>query len=395
MNGKERIPPLDGLRTIMIFIVSWYHIWQQSWLQPMIGRTSLDWLVRSGYVWVDGTVLMSAFLLSLPYARAARGEGALPEPREFYYRRARRILPSHYFITLLTFLAICLPWDLYHGNGPWMVKDLATHLTFTFPFFFDTYMATPLGGASWTLAIEAQAYLLFPWIARCAMRHPLKTAGCLLGICFGFRAWCLWGLTEYGMVVNQLINFLDVYVIGMAGAVLYTGADAKMRQAERKSRRIAEAAATALFIGALAGLTALLKHQAGSNGYDQIQARQMIYRPLYALLFLGLMGGGIFGIRPLRALLGNRVTRFLAGISMNYYLIHQVIVVHMKRIHFPPSASETPHMAGEQPWQNQYTLLAFGLSLGAAILITYGIEKPCGRMMDRRRARKQASEAEA
>jgi peptidoglycan/LPS O-acetylase OafA/YrhL len=121
----------------------------------------------------------------------------------------------------------------------------------------------------------------------------------------------------------------------------------------------------------------------------------MIYRPLYALLFLGLMGGGIFGIRPLRALLGNRVTRFLAGISMNYYLIHQVIVVHMKRIHFPPSASETPHMAGEQPWQNQFTLLAFGLSLGAAILITYGIEKPCGRLMDRRRARKQASEAEA
>ena len=28
---KARIPELDGLRVLMIIIVSWYHIWQQSW----------------------------------------------------------------------------------------------------------------------------------------------------------------------------------------------------------------------------------------------------------------------------------------------------------------------------------------------------------------------------
>ena len=51
---KTRIPELDGLRVLMIFVVSWYHIWQQSWLQPLIRidflgiEYSLDWLVRSG-----------------------------------------------------------------------------------------------------------------------------------------------------------------------------------------------------------------------------------------------------------------------------------------------------------------------------------------------------------
>ena len=45
---KTRIPELDGLRVLMIFIVSWYHIWQQSWLRPYIGSYSLDYLVRSG-----------------------------------------------------------------------------------------------------------------------------------------------------------------------------------------------------------------------------------------------------------------------------------------------------------------------------------------------------------
>ena len=72
-NTRRRIPELDGLRVLMIFIVSWHHIWQQSWLRPAIGTYSLDYLVRSGYIWVDGTVLLSSFLLFLPYAGAMRG----------------------------------------------------------------------------------------------------------------------------------------------------------------------------------------------------------------------------------------------------------------------------------------------------------------------------------
>ena len=162
MHQRNRIPELDGLRTWMIFLVSWYHIWQQSWLHPGIGSLSLDFLVRSGYIWVDGTILLSSFLLFLPYARHGAGEGPMPDPRQFYLRRVRRILPSYYFILLLVLFGIALPWHLYGGNGPYLVKDLATHFTFTFPFFYDTYVATPLGAASWTLAIEVQAYLLFP-----------------------------------------------------------------------------------------------------------------------------------------------------------------------------------------------------------------------------------------
>ena len=32
--SKDRIPVLDGYRVILVFLVSWYHIWQQSWLTP-------------------------------------------------------------------------------------------------------------------------------------------------------------------------------------------------------------------------------------------------------------------------------------------------------------------------------------------------------------------------
>ena len=144
MKSEKWIPELDGLRVLMIFMVSWYHIWQQSWLTPVIGGWSLDFLMRSGYVWVDGTVLLSAFLLYRPYARVRLESGPLPDAGDFYRRRARKILPGYYGILLITFLAICLPWGLYY-SPQYMVKDLATHLTFTFPFFRDTYLSTPLG----------------------------------------------------------------------------------------------------------------------------------------------------------------------------------------------------------------------------------------------------------
>ena len=139
-----------------------------------------------------------------------------------------------------------------------------------------------------------------------------------------------------------------------------------------------------LFLLILWGMIRLLKVQAASSGYPQLQARQMTLRPTFALGFAGLTLCCSFCLKPLRRLLGNPVTRFLSGLSMNYYLTHQTIIVHLKRIGFPPSVSETPNTAGEQPWQTQYTLYAFGLSFLAALLITYGVEKPAGRWLEKK-----------
>ena len=199
-TGKRigRIPELDGLRVLMIFMVGWFHIWQQSWLEPSfeIGGAwfSLDHIVRSGYVWVDATILLSAFLMLLPMARrwAAGGDSGF-STRDFYLRKARRILPGYWFIILVFFFGICLPWDMYYGNGPYIVKDLFTHFTLIFPFWRDTYIYTPLGAASWTLSVVAQGYLLFPLMIRGLRKRPALTLCAMAGAAFAFRAWCLWG----------------------------------------------------------------------------------------------------------------------------------------------------------------------------------------------------------
>lgn len=212
-----------------MFIVSWYHIWQQSWLTPYIHISrlipgmddiSLDFLLRAGYMPVDGTILLSGFLLFLPYVRAMREGRPAPSAKGFYRRRFMRIWPSFTFFTLLMLFVMALPVNAY-GNSEALWKDLAAHFTFTFTFFRETYQYTNLGSASWTICIEVQMYLLFPLIARAAMKKPGMVIMSMCAVGAYFRMWALWRFSEYSMVINQMIAFMDVYGIGMALALLW------------------------------------------------------------------------------------------------------------------------------------------------------------------------------
>ena len=393
LKTSDRIPELDGIRVLLIFIVSWYHIWQQSWLTPFVpalelgpltlGPAYLDFLVRAGYAPVDGTILLSAFLLFLPYARAMNGQGPIPDRRDFYRRRAARILPSYFFWIVLIFLTVALPWGLY-DRPQQMVKDLFAHFTLTFTFWRDTYLYTPLGAAFWTLAIEAQAYLLLSFLAVRAMKHPLRVTGLMALCAFLFRAWCIWSLDDFAMVVNQLPNFLDVYALGMLLAMVWVRlADQAKREASPAKARsvLTRICATLLFALGVFFFVKMMRLQAYSPDQAAIQRNQMMYRPLFALCYAAMILPAGFMLKPFRFLLGNRLMRALSAISMNYYLIHQTLAVHLKRLGIPPSVSQTPHMDREQPWQTQYTLLCFFLALALATLVTLLIEKPLGRKL--------------
>ena len=97
---------LDGIRVIAIFLVAWYHIWQQSWLQPLTEHVNLDWLVRNGSILVDMMILLSGFCLFLPYARDMVYGDKTDTVPGFYVKRVARIVPSYYlsvYCSLLLF----------------------------------------------------------------------------------------------------------------------------------------------------------------------------------------------------------------------------------------------------------------------------------------------------
>ena len=121
----------------------------------------------------------------------------------------------------------------------------------------------------------------------------------------------------------------------------------------------------------------------------------MIYRTVFALCFGGMSLPAPLTLLAMRELRGRQVSRLVGGVFMNYYLVHQTVAVHLKRLNIPPAVSALPNQAGEQPWQTRYTWISFGASLVLAVLITYLVEKPGGKLMDRFRAWRQTKTAPA
>ena len=370
------LPALDGLRWLMVFSVACFHYWQQSWWSPAIHLAglsiSLDPWLRTGYIWVDGMLLLSGFLLFLPLAlRRVRGGGG-PSFPGFYRRRFARIVPGYVLNLLVVFFVSALPQGRY--AAPWhAVRDWLAHLSFTHAWFRFSNLFTPLNGVLWTLGVEVQFYLIFPLVARAFWNKPLITYLGALAVSFGFRAYAL-SLPDSAMLVNQLPAFLDVYLNGFLAAWAY--AWLRQRAGDGLAFRLMMTAA------ALAGavmIAGLIRAQAAEAGIQALRAGQMLRRfPLSLLLSVVFIGTSL-GLSGLRLLLGNPLTRFLSAVSFQFYMWHQVVAAQMKHWRFPPSLAAQPHMAGEKAWQVPYVLLALLISLGVSALAAYGIERPAAR----------------
>lgn len=368
----------DILRVACVFFVGWYHIWQQSWLNPNLtldGYTlRLYPLVAYGYMFVDLMLLLSGFLLMLGHL-----SGRVQSKRAFYAARAARILPSYLLCIAIMLFVFALPEGLY-GSAKHLWTDLLAHLSFTHNLFRDSYSYTHLNGALWTLAVEVQFYLIFPWLAQAFKKHTAVTyfAMVALGVCS--RVAMALFLADTTIYVNRLSAMLDVYANGMLAACIYH------RLADAPQRNWRAWLSTALSLLSLILIYQILDAQSGRSGAgsESVRMGQMLWRfPLSAL-------GGVFlvcgsrSIRLLRDLYSNRVVRFLSGLSFNFYIWHQFLAVKLKEWHIPNYVSELPNQTGEQPWQNQYTLLCFAAALLTSLLITYIVEKPCARLIKRR-----------
>ena len=370
---------LDGIRALCVFGVAWFHIWQQSWLWPGIHTqqlgtlVNLEPLVRAGYILVDTMLLISGFLLFLPYARHMTEGEPLPSARDFYVKRALRILPSYWLCLLIVLLGFALPRREFTDTAD-MLRDLLSHLSFTHVFWYETYIATHLNVVLWTLAIEVQFYLIFPLLARLFVRRPLVTWGGMAAAGLAFRYLVVLAQPDTNMWVNQLPAFLDVYANGMLAALCYVHL-ARALRADKWTRLLF----TALALLAVVGLWQIIVRQAASNGYETIRINQARNRFWFSAFGCALIVCAANAGAGLRWLLSNRVMRVASAVSFQYYMWHQFLAVQLKRWGFPPSVSPEPHIDGEMPWQWQYTLCAFLLPLVLSLVLTYCFEQPIAR----------------
>ena len=379
----------DGIRVLSIGIVAWFHIWQQSWLWPSLpipgtGRVlDLDFLVRSGYMWVDLMILLSGFCHALPWARLAPSDPD-PAPGTFYRKRLARIVPSTY-LSVLLFFALAFKSGLYADVGA-ALRDLLTHLSFTHVFSYETYYATPINAALWTISIEMHFYLLFPLIARAFRRRPFLTSGGMIAVALGFRAWIGAHVPVVDLYFNQLVAYLDTFALGMLAALVHVRLEAY------GDRRIIRALGSVVALLALYGLLQLARGQSALGDVDAIRRGQMDRRLAMGLCGAGLLLGSAHGGPVIRRLLSNPLTRFLSGVSMQFYIWHQPFAVKLRESGLIFSPFDNPHYAGDAAWQQRFNLAVWLGALLLAAALTYGFERPIARLILGRDKKKRPPE---
>ena len=160
-RGIQYIPAIDGLRAIAVIAVMLYHL-------------GIPW-IPGGFLGVDLFFVISGYVITRLLLDSIQERGGL-DLRDFYMARIRRLLPPLVFMILVTSIVVGLwapdtskkflsdaPFSLFGGMNWWLV--------FNNQDYFESSGRPPLLQHTWSLAVEAQFYLLWPLILLLVLKY--------------------------------------------------------------------------------------------------------------------------------------------------------------------------------------------------------------------------------
>ncbi len=360
MNSK-RIPELDGIRGLAILLVIVMHYFVMA-VSPTPGALSsyLQLLFINANTGVDLFFVLSGFLIG----------GILLDNREspnyfkaFYARRFFRIFPLYYAVLALFYAALAFgaarfespDYPLFSGALP----------AWSYLLYVQNFAVAALGsfgcnglGATWSLAIEEQFYLLAPLVVRRVAGKKLAI-GLLIVVALAYVSRLLIAQRAGWPVPVFVLTFCraDTLAIGILTAMIVRA------NASMKYRPALYAAWAAL------GFTVLLM----SRSHITTSSKSMVYFGynvfglFYALTILlavihqrGMLAC-IFRLKPLRE---------LGLLAYCVYLIHAPVngLCHSLLLHASPSMNSLKGCA--------VTLAAFLLTITIAHLSWLYFERP-------------------
>ncbi|MGW1373731.1 acyltransferase family protein [Streptomyces sp. NPDC002446] len=192
--ARSRASAIDGFRGLAALSTVVFHVWQQYFRydaeggHPPVDNPALGAVLSLEVI--DLFFVLSAYLLTLSYARAAIDGRSTKPARLFLFRRTIRILP-------LYVLAVLVVWATRNPTLPGNWQDLVEHLTFTH--VFDQQRIFYTLGPTWSLSLEVLFYLVLVALGPLAVRacRPLRRRGsrvavCAAGCAFLFAAPLAW-----------------------------------------------------------------------------------------------------------------------------------------------------------------------------------------------------------
>jgi len=160
-RGIQYIPAIDGLRAIAVIAVMLYHL-------------GIPW-IPGGFLGVDLFFVISGYVITRLLLDSIQERGGL-DLRDFYMARIRRLLPPLVFMIVVTSIVVGLwapdtskkflsdaPFSLFGGMNWWLV--------FNNQDYFESSGRPPLLQHTWSLAVEAQFYLLWPLILLLVLKY--------------------------------------------------------------------------------------------------------------------------------------------------------------------------------------------------------------------------------
>jgi len=296
--GFGFMPQLDGLRAYAVIAVMAHHLLDIRAISETAG--SLGW----GLYGVRLFFVLSGFLITGLLIKGRNAADARLAPRSdvlkrFYIRRTLRIFPLYYLVLLI---ALVFGGDEARVQLPWLA-------TYTYNFWIsDLGWFTSYFSHFWTLCVEEQFYLLWPWIILFApRRHFVSVAILMVVLAPLYRAIALF--LEFNEVAFYVLTPSSFDALGL-GALLALAAHANSDGLERRLRY------TALPAGI--GGTALISIAGTGNA--------ILGETMVALAFMWLVGGAAIGFGGIgRFVLEARPILYLGRISYGVYVYHLLV----------------------------------------------------------------------
>jgi peptidoglycan/LPS O-acetylase OafA/YrhL len=229
------LAPLESLRGIAAWSIVLFHVWSARY------AVSVAWNLGPATVFMQplqsGVTLffvLSGFLLYRPFARAALSGAAYPSVRRYARNRALRILPA-YWVVLLAAIATGATAAVVSSAGTQVGRLNWSQTAWNMPLLQNYRPSALMTGIShtWSLGVEVSFYILLPAVALLACRSvwwppAVLVAGGLIaklvlllligenGVRFSDPTW-------NATLAHSLVSHADLFGIGMAAAVVFTG----------------------------------------------------------------------------------------------------------------------------------------------------------------------------
>lgn len=357
------LPALDALRGVAIVLVLVHNL---SIFGPSVSVFDKLWnaFVEAGWVGVQLFFVLSGFLIT-GILLDDRGRDRVRTMRAFYIRRSLRIFPVYYALLLLYFVVVppfFPPLRRPFAEAVWYWVYLSNWSWFAFGIL-------PGLGHVWSLAVEEQFYVVWPWVA--LRVTPRTLARISVAVVIG-------SLVTRGVLHARHFPDLWLYsaTVCRADALAMGALVALASRSEVWRPRLARALAPAgLFAVVALGALAVVTHGMNRNN-------PLIQIWGYSLIGLGSAVLVALAARPeAPRWQQSRALRFFGKYSYAIYLAHPPIkhVVHHVFGAKLDAMLETRPIATDAAFIGAITVAAVGVALASWLVL----EGPALRWKDR------------